>query len=187
MEKCGHFPHIENPQKFNRILHDFLTDANSRPLEITQSQRWWWSLNCNIQDNHGKYFNYLRPQANFVSMVTFFSTDTKKSVQWCIDPTSFGVQEIGSHEFFTKDVQNWRFPQQLSFWKMICSYSHNPQLQCSAAMMYQYYYYNIIPNNFGGRSRDIHIQECLWVGTLKRVVFDEFQISKTKEVDKDIR
>lgn len=97
MEKCGHFPHIENPQKFNRILHDFLTDANSRPLEITQSQRWWWSLNCNIQDNHGKYFNYLRPQANFVSMVTFFSTDTKKSVQWCIDPTSFGVQEIGSH------------------------------------------------------------------------------------------
>jgi len=39
MEKCGHFPHIENPQKFNRILHDFLTDANSRPLERTQSQR----------------------------------------------------------------------------------------------------------------------------------------------------
>ena len=80
MEKCGHFPHIENPQKFNRILHDFLTDANSRPLEITQSQRWWWSLNCNIQDNHGKYFNYTYGHKQILLVWLLFSPQIPRKV-----------------------------------------------------------------------------------------------------------
>lgn len=53
-------------------------------------------------------------------------------------------------------------------------------------LMYQYYYYNIFPNNFGGRSRDIHTG-VLESWNSKRVVFDEIQISKTKEVDRVIR